>query len=82
MIWKAKYTKADYAHGTTRLKRVFAWLPTHIDGDIVWLEHYEVLQVYEVLKFAVRLDIAKPTEATEFFRGQWTDISKRLINKK
>jgi len=82
MIWKAKYTKTDYAHGTTRLKRVFAWRPTYVDGDVVWLEFYEVLQVYEILRFALRLDPAKPTEMTEFLVGKWVDVSKRLMTKK
>ena len=82
MIWNAKYTKAEYANGTTRLKRVFAFKPTYIDGKIIWLSTYEVLQMYKLEKHLVILDPVKPTEATEFFIGAWIDISKRLMNNK
>jgi hypothetical protein len=79
MIWKAKYTKVEFLHGTRRLKRMFAWLPTYIDGDKIWLEGYEILQAYVVAKHIVVLDPTKPKEITEFLVGTWTDISKRLI---
>lgn len=79
MIWNAKYTKAQYANGTTRLKRVFAFKPTYIDGKIIWLETYEILQMYKLEKHLAVLDPSKPTEASEFFLGAWIDISKRLI---
>lgn len=79
MIWKAKYTRADYANGTTRLKRVFAFLPTYIDGNIVWLSTYEVLQVYVISKVLAVLDPTKPNEATEFKTSSWINVSKRLL---
>lgn len=79
MIWNAKYTKAEYANGTTRLKRVFAFKPTYIDGKIIWLATYEILQMYKQERYLVILNVAKPTEATEFFVGAWVDVSKRLI---
>jgi hypothetical protein len=79
MIWKAKYTIADYRHGTTRLKRIFAWLPTYIDGSKIWLDTYEILQVYIIENYPVVLDEASPKEITSFYRGKWVDVSKRLI---
>ena len=81
MVWKAKYTRANYANGTTRLKRVFAFLPTYIDGNIIWLATFEVLQVYVIEVTLAMMDPAKPNEATEFKTGSWIDISKRLINE-
>jgi hypothetical protein len=81
MVWKAKYTKANYANGTTRLKRVFAFLPTYVDGNIVWLSTFEILQVYVVKEVLAALNVEKPNEATKFLTGQWVDASKRLINE-
>lgn len=79
MRWKAKYTEAHYTHGTSRLKRVFAWLPTYVDGTVVWLETYEILQMYNVLAYTVLLDPTNPKEWTNFYIGNWMDVSKRLI---
>ena len=82
MIWNAKYTKAEYANGTTRLKRVFAFKPTYIDGKIIWLGTYEILQAYVIKVTLAILDPTKPTEATEFKMGSWVDVSKRLMTNK
>jgi len=78
MVWKAKYTRANYANGTTRLKRVFAFLPTYVNGNIVWLSTYEVLQVYVVTEILAALNADKPNEATKFINGKWVDASKRI----
>lgn len=75
MRWKAKYTKADYQHGTTRLKQCFAWLPVYISGVIVWLEGYEVLQVYKIMNEKVIID----QQETLFTSGSWQNLSKRCI---
>jgi hypothetical protein len=80
MIWKAKYTHAKYANGTTRLKRVFAFLPTYIDGNIIWLSTYEILQAYVIQTTLAMLDLNEPNKATKFESGSWIDISKRLIS--
>lgn len=73
MQWKAKYTTADYSEGTTRLKRVFAWLPTYINGVKVWLETYEILQVYVIDKDTVLIE----EKQTVFSNGFWKNLSKR-----
>jgi len=78
--WKSKYTRADFLNGTTRLKRVFAWLPTYINGTIVFLETYEILQSYQITTHLVKLNVSeKDKELTEFFTGKWIDVSKRLL---
>lgn len=61
--------------GTTRLKRVFAWLPTHIDGNVVWLEHYEILQAFLIFDYKILLDAEFKTVKV----SEWKDISKRLM---
>jgi hypothetical protein len=73
MHWKAKYTRADYKEGATRLKRCFAWLPVYISGDMVWLESYEVLQVYNVSQEKVIID----SKEKVFALGAWKNLSKR-----
>lgn len=78
MRWKARYTRANHEHGVTRLKRVFALLPTYIDGTIVFLETYEILQSYQLTTYPAKLDQAS-NEFTPFVIGQWVDISKRLV---
>lgn len=75
MRWKAKYTRADFAPNTTRFKRVFAWIPTYVGGTMVWLETYEVLQVYSVEEIQLE-DEGKPVF---FTNGNWKDIAKRTI---
>lgn len=70
----AKYTLPDYSPGTTRLKRVFAFLPTRVGEYIIWLEFYIVLQTYLLLDYKVKID-----DKDKAFRvGEWKDISKRL----
>lgn len=73
MVWKAKYVKPDIMNGTTRIKRVFAWLPTYISGQMVWLQYYDVLQVYRITAYVVNFE----DEQQEFTVGQWIDLSKR-----
>lgn len=75
MRWKSKYTKADYQHGTTRLKRSFAWLPVYISGVVVWLERYETLQMYKITNENVIID----QQETLFASGSWQNLSKRCI---
>ena len=79
MKWKARYTETHYPHGTSRLKRCFAWVPVYVDGTIVWLETYEILQMYSVTVHTVILDPANNKELTNFYSGNWVEISKRLI---
>lgn len=72
---KAKYTATQYPAGATRQKRVFAWRPTYVAGDIVWLEYYEVLQAYIIDEIPLRLE----GKDQLFTVGAWRDISKRLM---
>lgn len=72
---KAKYVSTDPEPGTTRLKRVFAWTPKNIDGTIVWLEYFEVLQAFIIFEYTIVLD-KSPKKASV---GRWEDISNRVI---
>lgn len=71
---KAKYIITDPEPGTTRLKRVFAWMPTKVDDEIVWLEHFEILQAFLIFEYKIIIDKAIKQVSV----GQWKDISKRV----
>lgn len=73
MKWPAKYVLPENKDGDTRLKRVFAWLPTNIAGVIVWLSTYELLQVYRIKEEKVKID----SEEVIFLPGNWVNITKR-----
>jgi hypothetical protein len=75
MKWKSKYLIPEPEPGSTRLKRVFAWRPTDIDGTVVWLVHFEVLQGFIIFEYAVTID-GKPKKAKS---GQWVELSKRIM---
>lgn len=72
---KSKYVFADPAPGTTRLKRVFAWTPQYIDGDVVIWEYYEILQAFLIFEYKIQID----TEIKSVKVSEWKDISKRII---
>lgn len=72
----ASLTIVEPANGSTRLKRKFAWLPTYVNGYMVWLEYYEILQAYIIEDLKV-IDAGED----KFFRvGEWKDISKRTLD--
>lgn len=71
---KAKYILSDPEPGTTRLKRVFAWTPVQIEGEIVWLEDFEILQAFLIFEYKIIIDKAIKQVSV----GQWKDISKRV----
>jgi len=75
MEWKAKYTPTTPKPNDVRFKRVFAWLPKQVGGNVVFLEYYEVLQAY--LEQAVQLRIEG--KDAMFTVGKWTEISQRTI---
>jgi hypothetical protein len=70
MQWKAKYTKADYPEGATRLKRCFAWLPLYIDGTMIWLETYDTLQGYIYDKDELVIDGEKVVVITKYWKNK------------
>lgn len=72
MVWKAKTTRPVYAERTLRERRKFAWIPAYIDGDIVWLETYKILQMFVIKYYNISENQA--AQVTE-----WVDISKSLI---
>lgn len=78
MKWKAKYLTNDPESGTVRVRRKFAWTPTQIEGDIVFLAHYDILEAFIVNAYRVRID-GHPKELTA---GAWIPIEKRLIARK
>ncbi len=71
----AVYTESKTEPNSTRLKRVFAWIPTYVNGFTVWLEHYEVLQAYIVLPYKLKVN----GEDKAFLVGAWTDIDKHTL---
>lgn len=73
MIWKSKYVNPEIQNGATRIKRVFAWMPTYISGNMVWLQSYDVLQVYRITAYVVQFE----GEQKEFAVGQWINLAKR-----
>jgi hypothetical protein len=43
MRWQAKKLSE---YGDCRIRRVFAWTPTKVNGYIVWLEFYYICEEY------------------------------------
>lgn len=76
MRFKTKFVFSEPIEGTTRLRRVFAWLPIVIAGDRVWLEHYEQLQGYIKTEYKVSID----GEPKAVLKGEWITLSKRVIS--
>lgn len=76
MRFKTKFVFTDPEAGTTRLKRVFAWLPIIISGEKIWLEYYEELQGFIVLDYKVLID----GSAKGISVSDWVTLSKRIIN--
>lgn len=73
MIWPARHTKVQPPVGTLRFERYFAFWPVRIGDNIVWLEFYEVMQVYRITEEKVVID-DKPVT---FLPGKWVNITKR-----
>lgn len=73
MKWLAKYVKRVPADGDYRLYRRFAWAPIYIDGVIVWLSKYEIIQVYRITEQKVKIN----GEIVAFLPGNWVNIAKR-----
>lgn len=72
----ASLTKVEPADGSTRLRRKFAWFPTYVNGYIVWLEFFEILEAFLVQDVKVKDD-----GTDKFFRvGEWKKISNRTID--
>lgn len=78
MVWKARLTRVDYPENANRLRRRFAYFPVYIDGDFVWLQLYEVIQVYIIDVIETAID----GKQVGFKQSKWVDADKRLIPKK
>lgn len=74
MRWPAKHTRPEINAGATRITSVFAWLPVYISGTMVWLEFYEILQVYNISDQKVIIE----EKETTFVLRKWINLSKRL----
>lgn len=72
----SKYTHPVIEEGSTRMMRVFAYLPIEVGGYRIWLEHYEVLQGWIIERFKLKVD----GQDKAFEVGKWVDISKRIMN--
>ena len=51
MVWKAKFGSQTFRVGDTREVRVFAWLPKTIGDSVVWLEKYQIKQIYWLAEY-------------------------------
>lgn len=71
MILKARYANQTFRDGDTRIKRIFAWLPFRINDDLVWLEKYEVLQLYKTISY--------PANDKAYTVNEWINLSYRII---
>lgn len=71
---KARFVSPQYNEGLTRLKRKFAFIPTLIGAEWVWLESYEVLQVWRIEEQKVTIE----EQELLFFNGYWKNISTRV----
>lgn len=76
MRFKTKFVNVDPEPGTTRLRRVFAWLPKVIDGDKVWFEYYEQLEGFIATDYQVKID----GEIKAVRVSKWVSLSNRVIN--
>lgn len=77
MVFKAKYSSENYQVGATRIKRKFAWLPFRIDGDIVWLETYEIYQLYQSNDYQAPSPIDQTPKGYRVY--EWVNLSYRII---
>lgn len=75
MKFKTKYVTTDPPAGSIRLKRVFAWLPKRLNGDVVWMEHFEIRQAFVIFDYNFFVD-DKPKVASV---GQWVNLEQRVI---
>lgn len=75
MVWKAKFGKETSRVGDTREVRIFAWLPKTIDGSTVWLEKYQVKQIYWLTEYP---DIAA-NKAYQVY--SWVTIGIKILVK-
>lgn len=73
MVYKARYANQTFHDGDTRIKRVFAWLPFRINDDFVWLETYEILQLYKTIQYPVT------TNQKAYTVNEWINLSYRII---
>lgn len=65
--------KAARKFGDVRKRVKFALLPARVGDALVWLELYEVLEVWNVDPYVVLLDGQK----VAFELGKWIEISRR-----
>lgn len=79
MVYKSKYANETYPAGTTRIKRSFAWLPFRIASDMVWLETYETLQLYQMKQYEAISQIDLQPKLYSVY--EWIDLSHRIITK-
>lgn len=73
---KAKYIPRDPEPGETRVRRVFAWTPKNIDGTIVFLEFFEILESFITSQVIIILN----KEQKKAIIGNWQTISIKTID--
>jgi hypothetical protein len=66
---------ATLKHGDTKLVNRFAWLPVAINGNIIWLESYQILRAYIGTTYTVLIE-GKPAN---FIISKWMTLSKRVL---
>jgi hypothetical protein len=72
MTWPTKTAVENYNEGATRLQRRFAYWPVRIDGFYVWMQFYEVYQIWEVKRYKI-------DDKYTAIVAAWIDLSKRII---
>lgn len=65
MRWLAENPPKPKA-AQTRCRRVFAWRPTRVKEHVVWLESYEVYEVY-----------FSPADGTA---GWWSETNRKVLD--
>lgn len=73
MTWKAKFGKETNRVGDTREIRIFAWLPKTIDGYVVWLEKYQIKQIYWLTEYP---DVAANVAYQVY---EWKNIAYKIL---
>lgn len=73
MKFASKYDLAQPKDGEVKLLTKFAYWPIFIAGFWVWLERFEVLQVYRITEQKVTID----EEIVIFLAGKWINLANR-----
>ncbi len=77
MRWYSKFVINDPPIGTMRFRRVFAWWPTLIKNEFIWLARFEVLEIFVNFDYK-GIDLAQKQEHIVVVK-KWVETGKRFI---